>query len=195
MHVVTDRSRPAAVRMTRAGVTLAAARREMQPRILVAAPSPASRRLAAAVSERFDVMLCRDPARAGALLRVGDFAAVVTVEGFLDDLDHPAKTVVAVDASFDPHTVEGRVDEAIERRRSDDRRRAGELASIALITYGDYIKLARHRAIREYLLALLAQHDGNITDAAQAADLARESLHRLLRHHDVDGELFRARVL
>ena len=45
--------------------------------------------------------------------------------------------------------------------------------------------------VREYLLGLMRSHAGNVSEAARAAAIERESLHRLLRRHDLDAELFR----
>jgi DNA-binding NtrC family response regulator len=50
---------------------------------------------------------------------------------------------------------------------------------------------ARRRASREYLVALLTEFQGNVTHAAARAGMTRESLHRLLKKHDVKSAAFR----
>lgn len=159
--------------------------------ILVAAPSSWSRPLAVALPERFAVTLCVEADRARALLRIGDFQALLTVEGFLDDLVHPAKIVVPRDTLLDPNAVGAWAEAAIARRHIDDRRRAHDLEAISNLPYSDYVELARYRATREYLLGLVERFRGNVTDAARAGGMARESLHRLLRRHDVEADHFR----
>jgi DNA-binding NtrC family response regulator len=50
---------------------------------------------------------------------------------------------------------------------------------------------ARQRACREYLVALLTEFRGNVTHAAARAGMTRESLHRLLKKHQVKSATFR----
>lgn len=45
--------------------------------------------------------------------------------------------------------------------------------------------------VADYLIALLRLHRGNVTRAAVAAGLERESLHRLLRRHQIRADRFR----
>jgi transcriptional regulator of acetoin/glycerol metabolism len=59
------------------------------------------------------------------------------------------------------------------------------------LTYREARDLAMYRITREYLLAVLHHHRGSVTEAARAADLERESLHRLLRRHDIIADAFR----
>ena len=54
--------------------------------------------------------------------------------------------------------------------------------------------LARHRASRDYLLDLMRQFDGNVTRAAERAGMERESLHRLLKKHEIQPQDFRRRT-
>lgn len=58
--------------------------------------------------------------------------------------------------------------------------RAEELARLS---YRQALNLARHRAAREYLVALMDQYAGNVARAAERAGIERESLHRLLRRY------------
>jgi two-component system response regulator AtoC len=64
-------------------------------------------------------------------------------------------------------------------------------AELAHLPYREVVEAARDRTSREYLVALLAEFDGNVTRAAERAGLERESLHRLLRKHGIKSEDFK----
>jgi DNA-binding NtrC family response regulator len=68
--------------------------------------------------------------------------------------------------------------------------RAGELDSVDTV-FHDAVAAARDRASRDYLVALMKQYRGNVTEAARRAAMTRESLHRLLRKYDVHSQAFR----
>jgi DNA-binding NtrC family response regulator len=53
------------------------------------------------------------------------------------------------------------------------------------LSHREYVDLARNRASREYLVALMRQFPGNVTHAATRAGTERESLHRLLKRHGI----------
>ncbi len=57
----------------------------------------------------------------------------------------------------------------------------------AALSYPEARRKALEDFERDYLLALLALHGGNVTRAAGAAGLARGYLHRLLRKHRIEG--------
>ncbi len=59
------------------------------------------------------------------------------------------------------------------------------------MTYREVVDMARDEATRRYLEALLTKHRGNVTSAAAQAGIERESIHRLLRRHDVRAESYR----
>lgn len=59
------------------------------------------------------------------------------------------------------------------------------------LSYREAQELARERASRDYLDALLRRHGGNVTRAAEQAGIERESLHRLLRRHGLDAAGYR----
>ncbi len=61
------------------------------------------------------------------------------------------------------------------------------------LTYREVVDLARDRASREYLIALMRELGGNVTDAARRAGMERESLHRLLKRYGVRSEDFKQR--
>jgi transcriptional regulator of acetoin/glycerol metabolism len=48
----------------------------------------------------------------------------------------------------------------------------------AQLSYREVVDLARDRASREYLIALMQELGGNVTEAARRAGVERESLHR-----------------
>lgn len=74
--------------------------------------------------------------------------------------------------------------------------RAGTLEDIpfehlARLKYDEACRLGRDQMARRYLVALMKSCQGNVTNAADAAGVERESLHRLLRRHGVDPAAFR----
>ncbi len=62
---------------------------------------------------------------------------------------------------------------------------------LAALPYRDAMDVVRDRGTREYLVALMSACGGNVSRAAEHAQVARESLHRLLKRHDVDPDAFR----
>ena len=61
------------------------------------------------------------------------------------------------------------------------------------LTYREVIDLARDRASREYLIGLMREVNGNVTEAARRAGMERESLHRILRRYGVRSEDYKPR--
>jgi len=159
----------------------------MKPCVLVAGPPPLCRRFSEAVSERFTVMTCIDRMRAAALVDSGWFQAVVAVGEFLSS----SPDVVRVDVNTEPVRVLELVTTAVERRRAADRTEAPELVGLGTLKYDEYIEVVRFRATRAYLLGLMHRHRGSVTEASRSAGIVRESLHRLLRRHDIDADTFR----
>ncbi len=66
-------------------------------------------------------------------------------------------------------------------------------ARIETLTYREMLSLARDRATRDYLVALMKDLDGNVTQAAERAGVERESLHRLLKRFGIRSEDFKPR--
>jgi len=66
-------------------------------------------------------------------------------------------------------------------------------AAVATLGYQEVVELARDRASREYLSALMRECQGNVTRAAERAGVERESLHRMLKRHGIRSEDFKAR--
>lgn len=63
--------------------------------------------------------------------------------------------------------------------------------NLARFTYRDVVERIGRHVLRDYLEALLIAHAGNVTKAALAARLERESLHRLMRRHGLDARTYR----
>lgn len=61
------------------------------------------------------------------------------------------------------------------------------------LSYREVVDLARDRASREYLIALMRELGGNVTEAARRAGMERESMHRLLKKYGVKSEEFKQR--
>lgn len=80
-----------------------------------------------------------------------------------------------------------------ERNLSISRRFACaiEAAVLETLTYRDMLETARERATRDYLVAIMKDVGGNVTQAAELAGIERESMHRLLKKHGVRSEDFK----
>jgi DNA-binding NtrC family response regulator len=61
------------------------------------------------------------------------------------------------------------------------------------LSYREVVDLARDRATREYLIALMSELVGNVTEAARRAGMERESMHRLLKRYGVRSEDFKSK--
>ena len=59
------------------------------------------------------------------------------------------------------------------------------------LSYREVVDLARDRASREYLIALMRELVGNVTEAARRAGMERETMHRLLKKYGVRSDDFR----
>ena len=106
--------------------------------------------------------------------------------------DTAIKGAVEVDANASVPLIRAALHQALGRLEAAHRTQArGD--DVGTVPYEDYIELARYAATRRYLMALLSHHGGSVTDAARGAKMKRESLHRLLRRHDLIAEDFRER--
>lgn len=65
------------------------------------------------------------------------------------------------------------------------------VAGLERLTYAEAVDLARDRASREYLIALMREFKGNVVRAAERAGVERESLHRLLKRYGLRSTEFR----
>lgn len=62
------------------------------------------------------------------------------------------------------------------------------------MTYREMLEAARDRATREYLVTLMRDVGGNVTQAAERAGIERESMHRLLKKHGVRSDDFKPKM-
>jgi hypothetical protein len=161
----------------------------MVRQILIAAPARIARKLADAIGDHFEVTTCSAPEKAAALATAGTYLAIVKTAGF-------ARVPGGVPIIRVTEAAEGSeiLDELVairSRARTEQRARAADLAHLAALPYQEYVTLVRARTIRDYLLALLHRHNGVVAEAAREAGLLRETLHRLIRRHDIDPDWFR----
>lgn len=100
------------------------------------------------------------------------------------------------------HRVDGRRPRETPRRGDSAEKRVQTWASAARanvefhaidallerqLGYREAMELVRERSTRDYLVALMTVFAGNVSRAA----VARESLHRLLKKHDLEPEAYR----
>lgn len=62
---------------------------------------------------------------------------------------------------------------------------------LANMPYKEAVDTARDRVSRDYLVALMREFNGNVTRAAERAEMERESLHRLLRRYGLHSDDFK----
>jgi len=67
-------------------------------------------------------------------------------------------------------------------------------ARLETLTYREVLDLAKDRALRDYLVALMKDLNGNVTQAAERAGVERESMHRLLKRYGVKSEDFKPKA-
>lgn len=158
----------------------------MKAPVLVVGPRALARSVAAALQPEFTVTLEEDPARARARVTIGAHLVVVAVGGIR------IPGALEIDAASEPAAIVMSVVAAISQAASRLREGAPR-DDIGAFRYEDYLELVRYAMTRRYLASLLARHRGGVTDAARAAGLKRESLHRLLRRHHLNAEEFRDR--
>jgi DNA-binding NtrC family response regulator len=68
---------------------------------------------------------------------------------------------------------------------------AGISAHLTRLSYAEAVDLARDRASREYLIALMREFAGSVARAAERAGVERESLHRLLKRYGLRSTEFK----
>lgn len=160
----------------------------MESPVLIAAPPRLARQLADRIGDRFELVICSDRDKVAALARIGRYLAIVQTLGFGQLLT--GTPVLPVSDPSDPRLVE-QLDAFRARTRGDQRDRAESLAPLATLSYEEYMAVARASVVRDYLLALLHAHRGVVSEAARAAGILRETLHRLIRRHHIDTGWFR----
>jgi transcriptional regulator of acetoin/glycerol metabolism len=154
--------------------------------VLVAGPGVSTRWIADALRIRFSVTVVGDLAVARALARTGAHLAVVAVGAFAAQIER----AVTVDGNTANEELIARVELAISETNARERADT-DAAELAALPYDEYSAHARYQTTRRYLIGLMHRHRGSVTDAARAAGMVRESLHRLLRRHHLDAEDFR----
>lgn len=164
----------------------------MKSYVLVAAPNAAARHLAEALSARFSPVIATDGRKAAVLAIMASIDAIVAWDAFVPHLrGRHGVPVVTVEPHDDLGELCARVVAAIPVRKHAARARTVGLATLARLPYDEFVELARYWTTRDYLLGLMRAHGGNVSEAARAAEIERESLHRLLRRHDLEAEMFR----
>lgn len=160
----------------------------MKPPVLVVSTSTGARAFRAALGDVYALTVVDDLARGRALASTGGFLAVVLEPN--ESLS--MAEVVAIHSSASPEEIQRAVTAAIARGFSSSQidSRGDE---VGVVLYDEYIELVRYASTRRYLMALLSRHRGSVTDAARAAKMKRESLHRLLRRHHLQADDFRRR--
>ncbi|MFL5263828.1 MAG: response regulator [Anaeromyxobacteraceae bacterium] len=144
----------------------------------------------------FEVL--RAAKRASAATEVVVMTAFATVHDAVQAVKQGAYDYI--EKPFDPDDVQLAVARALEHRRQvlaeEERRRAaggdahpqGPDLSLA---YKDVVDAAREQASRDYLIAVLKEHQGCVTRAAKRAGMERESMHRVLRRYSIRAEPFK----
>jgi DNA-binding NtrC family response regulator len=72
--------------------------------------------------------------------------------------------------------------------------RPSAMRDLSRLSFREAVAIARDRASREYLIALMRELEGSVTRAAERAGVERETLHRLLKRYGIRaGEFKRGR--
>lgn len=166
--------------------------------------SDGTQALALLESEPFDVVVTdiRMPGTGGMsiLAKVRDSSLdveviLMTAYGTIGDAVQAMKFGAAdyLTKPFDPDEAIEAIDDALARRSA--RRDTAETApsTLSSLPYREAIAAERERATRDYLVALLRDVHGNVTQAAERAGIERESFHRLMKRHGVRAEDYRQR--
>jgi transcriptional regulator of acetoin/glycerol metabolism len=153
--------------------------------VLVVADAAAGRSIRAALEADFDVTVTDSVTHARALRSTGAFLAVFATPASSNELE-----VIELDASADPKAIAATARTAVANAMISQYA-AARTDGVGGLHHDQYVELARYAMMRRYLLALLARHNGSVTDAARGASLKRESLHRLMRRYHVTADDFR----
>jgi hypothetical protein len=160
----------------------------MKPPVLLVAPVAVARRITEALGDAFSVTSVDDPVRARALDATG-FHLLTLAAGALVGVVEDA---VAIEPEADSAVLVQRLRDLLayqlRAERADPR-----VVNLSALSYEEFTELARAASTRRYLVGLLDGHRGSVTDAAKAAGMVRESLHRLIRRHHLDADTFRDR--
>lgn len=160
----------------------------MKATVLLVADAAGARAIREALVGDLDVTVTDSVTRARALISTGAFLCVFATRAMIEALPEaveldPAAPQAAI-ASAAQTALAIATSARFENARNDD---------VGMVPYDEYVGLARCASIRRYLFALLARHNGSVTDAAKEANMKRESLHRLMRRYHVTADDFRDR--
>ena len=181
---------------------LALFRRIMPRDIEVVCAPDGSRALEMLETETFDVVIT-DIRMAGAdgmtvLRRIRESGSdteviLMTAYGTIGDavraMKHGASDYLT--KPFDTDDAIAAIENAIVRRQRPTEAPRAAASNIASLPYREALASERDRATREYLVALLADVSGNVTQAAERAGIERESFHRLMKRHGIRAEDYR----
>lgn len=125
---------------------------------------------------------------------------LMTAYGTIPDAVRAVKTGAAdyLTKPFEPDVAIAAIERALARRTN--RRAAGVTSEpeslekpLTAMTYREVLAAGRDRLTREYLIALLREFQGTVTQAAERAGIERESFHRLMKRHGIRSEDYRTR--
>jgi hypothetical protein len=160
----------------------------MKAPVLVVADAGGARAIRSALAGELDVSVTDQVTRARALASTGAFLCVFATR----DLVGAVPGAVELDPIASQSAIAGAAQTALANAAAA-RFAEARHDEVGAVPYDDYVELARYAMNRRYLLALLARHNGSVTDAAKDANIKRESLHRLMRRYHVAAEEFRER--
>jgi transcriptional regulator with GAF, ATPase, and Fis domain len=153
--------------------------------VLVVADAATGRAIRPALEDDFDVTVTDSVTHAQALRSTGAFLVVFATREVSSELE-----AVELDTSLDANAVSAIARAAVAKAMAAQYA-AARADGVGSLPHDDYVGLARYAMMRRYLLALIARHNGSVTDAARGAKLKRESLHRLMRRYHVHADEFR----
>jgi DNA-binding NtrC family response regulator len=165
----------------------------MRPRVLVVDDKDTIVSLLRTVLQgTCDVTSSPDGRQALSLALAGDFDVVVT-DARMPGLDGSPLLQELRSAKPDVDVVLMAVfpslEKTVEALRAGGTQKA--LRGFERLSYAEAMDVARERASREYLLALMQEFNGSVSRAAERAGVERESLHRLLKRYGVRSTEFR----
>jgi transcriptional regulator with GAF, ATPase, and Fis domain len=160
----------------------------MKAPVLVVADAAGARAIRAALAGDLDVTVTDQVTRARALASTGAFVCVFATRAFIESVAGTVELDPTAPAAEIASTAQAALASAAAARFEEARN-----DEVGAVPYDEYVELARYALIRRYLLALLAKHNGSVTDAAKGANMKRESLHRLMRRYHVTADDFRER--
>lgn len=106
----------------------------------------------------------------------------------------PDEAVAAIERALARRDQRRRTEATIPPANDEDAARPAEASEPPTsLPYREAMAAERDRATRDYLVGLLRDVQGNVTQAAERAGIERESFHRLMKRHGVRAEDYRAK--